>query len=162
TCLDYHHETQPMPNPLSWYFHHLPWRLHRIEVLGNHVAQLAAPLLLFGPQPVAGIGAAIMLATQLWLLLSGNFSWLNALTIALFLALCEGDWLHHVIPFAAPPLHAPNVVFAAAVIAATALVAALSWWPVRNMLSRGQHMNASFNALHLVNTYGAFGSVTKV
>ena len=22
TCLYYHHETQPMPNPLSWYFHH--------------------------------------------------------------------------------------------------------------------------------------------
>src|SRR3982074_3535321 len=21
-CLYYHHETQPMPNPLSWYFHH--------------------------------------------------------------------------------------------------------------------------------------------
>src|SRR5213080_3803577 len=37
TCLYYHHETQPMPNPLSWYFHHLPKRLHR------H-AGVAAPL----------------------------------------------------------------------------------------------------------------------
>src|SRR5258708_14313091 len=33
TCLDHHHQTQPMPNPLSWYFHHLPKRLHRIEGL---------------------------------------------------------------------------------------------------------------------------------
>ena len=24
TCLYYHHETQPMPGPLSWYFHQLP------------------------------------------------------------------------------------------------------------------------------------------
>ena len=24
TCLDYYFETQPMPNPLSWYFHQLP------------------------------------------------------------------------------------------------------------------------------------------
>ncbi len=24
TCLDFHHETQPMPGPLSWFFHHLP------------------------------------------------------------------------------------------------------------------------------------------
>ncbi|CAM5382060.1 hypothetical protein SANTM175S_00335 [Streptomyces antimycoticus] len=23
TCLYYHHETQPMPGPLSWFFHHL-------------------------------------------------------------------------------------------------------------------------------------------
>src|SRR5512135_26893 len=29
TCLDYHHETQPMPGPLSWFFHHLPDPLHR-------------------------------------------------------------------------------------------------------------------------------------
>ncbi len=35
TCLYYHHETQPMPNPLSWFFHHLPKPLHRVEVLGN-------------------------------------------------------------------------------------------------------------------------------
>ena len=43
TCLYYHHETQPMPNPLSWYFHHLPQPLHRVEVAGNHVAQLVVP-----------------------------------------------------------------------------------------------------------------------
>src|SRR5207302_1624340 len=30
------------------------------------------------------------------------------------------------------------------------------------MLSRRQLMNASFTTLHLVNTYGAFGSVTRV
>ncbi|MDT0382859.1 lipase maturation factor family protein, partial [Streptomyces sp. DSM 42041] len=29
TCLYYHHETQPMPGPLSWFFHHLPKPLHR-------------------------------------------------------------------------------------------------------------------------------------
>ena len=29
TCMDYHHETQPMPNPLSWYFHRLPRRAPR-------------------------------------------------------------------------------------------------------------------------------------
>jgi hypothetical protein len=48
------------------------------------------------------------------------------------------------------------------VVAVTALIAVLSWWPVRNLLSRRQYMNASFNSLHLVNTYGAFGSVTRV
>src|SRR6202022_986104 len=64
TCLHYHHETQPMPNPLSWYFHRLPRRLHRVEVLGNHFAQLVAPFGLFAPQPVAEIAAAIMILTQ--------------------------------------------------------------------------------------------------
>src|SRR5690606_37513617 len=36
TCLHYHHETQPMPNPLSWFFHHLPGPVHRVEVAANH------------------------------------------------------------------------------------------------------------------------------
>src|SRR5204863_2709421 len=36
TCLYYHHETQPMPNPLSWYFHRAPRAIHRLEDLGNH------------------------------------------------------------------------------------------------------------------------------
>ena len=30
-----------------------------------------------------------------------------------------------------------------------------------NMLSSRQMMNASFDPLHLVNTYGAFGSITR-
>ncbi len=37
-------------------------------------------------------------------------------------------------------------------------VAALSLYPVRNMLSPGQEMNASFEPLHLVNTYGALAA----
>ncbi len=44
----------------------------------------------------------------------------------------------------------------------TALVLGLSYRPARNLFSRDQVMNASFEPLHLVNTYGAFGSVTKV
>ncbi len=56
TCLYYHHETQPMPGPLSWFFHHLPKPLHRIEVAGNHFAQLVVPFGLFAPQPIASVG----------------------------------------------------------------------------------------------------------
>src|SRR5207249_11735334 len=43
----------------------------------------------------------------------------------------------------------------------TAIVLALSWRPARNLFSRRQLMNASFEPLHLVNTYGAFGAVTR-
>jgi hypothetical protein len=162
TCLYYHHETQPMPNPLSWYFHHMPKPLHRVEVAGNHFAQLAAPFLLFTPQPFADVGALIMVVTQLWLVLSGNFSWLNALTIALGVSVFDNAWLSRAIPVAVPHALTPYPLwFVVVVCAVSVLVLALSWWPVRNMLSRGQYMNASFNPLHLVNTYGAFGSVTR-
>ncbi len=40
-------------------------------------------------------------------------------------------------------------------------MAVLSVPPVINMLWPGQVMNTSFNPLQIVNTYGAFGSVTQ-
>lgn len=162
TCLEYHHETQPMPGPLSWLFHHLPRWSHQVEVAANHVTQLVLPCLLFTPQPVAGGAAGAMIVTQCWLVASGNFSWLNFLTIAVALSALDGAWLHQLIPLTVPDLTPPSTAFLATTVALTALVAILSWWPVRNMASRRQKMNAPFNPLHLVNTYGAFGSVTRV
>jgi hypothetical protein len=161
TCLYYHHETQPMPNPLSWYFHHLPKPLHRVEVLANHVAQLVVPFGLFAPQPVAGAAGLAILVTQGWLVLSGNFSWLNVLTMTLALSAFDDHQLGRVIPLRPGLLQPAPTWFVAAVLGLTALVAVLSYWPVRNLLSRRQLMNYSFNRFHLVNTYGAFGSITR-
>jgi len=161
TCLYYHHETQPMPNPLSWYFHHLPKPLHKIEVAANHVAQLAVPFALFMPQPVAGIGAAVILATQSWLVLSGNFSWLNAVTIALAIPALGDSLLRHVVHLSSPHLAGPPGWYEVVVLGLFVAVVVMSWWPARNLFSRRQLMNFSFNRLHLVNTYGAFGGITR-
>uniref|UniRef100_UPI001CED7E99 lipase maturation factor family protein n=1 Tax=Streptomyces sp. HPF1205 TaxID=2873262 RepID=UPI001CED7E99 len=90
TCLYHHHETQPMPGPLSWFFHHLPKPAHRVETAANHVAQLVAPLALFVPGPAAGVAAAFMVLTQLWLVASGNFAWLNWLTVVPALSVVGG------------------------------------------------------------------------
>ena len=163
SCLDYHHETQPLPGPLSWFFHHLPRPLHRAEVLANHAAQLVVPFGLFAPQPVAGIAALVIVVTQAWLLASGNFSWLNLITIVLAAAALDGGFLGAVLPGSgAATLAAPAGWQQAAVLAVALLVAVLSVRPARNLLGRGQLMNASFDPLRLVNTYGAFGAITRV
>ncbi|WP_190132888.1 lipase maturation factor family protein [Streptomyces mashuensis] len=162
TCLHYHHETQPMPGPLSWFFHHLPGPLHRVEVAANHVAQLVVPLALFTPQPVAGVAAAVIICTQLWLVASGNFSWLNWVTILVAFSAVDGSALADLLGLPAHSLApAPPSWFVALVLAATALVVALSYWPALNLISPQQRMNMSFNPYHLVNTYGAFGSVNR-
>ncbi len=161
TCLYYHHETQPMPNPLSWRFHHLAKPLHRIEVAANHFAQLVVPWGLFLPQPVAGVAALIIVVTQAWLVTSGNFAWLNFLTIALAVSVLGDGLLHHVVHVSPPVLHEPSAPFAVLVVCLTVVVVVLSRQPAANLVSRRQAMNRSFNAWHLVNTYGAFGSVTR-
>ncbi|GAA4767724.1 lipase maturation factor family protein [Actinomycetospora chibensis] len=159
TCLDYHHETQPLPGPTSRFFHHLPRPLHRAEVLANHVTQLVVPFLLFLPQPVASIAALVVVVTQGWLVSSGNFAWLNLLTITLAFAAIDDARLGWLVSLPEPgPL---PTWFAVVVIAVTVLMLALSVWPVLNMASGRQLMNAGITPVHLGNSYGAFGSVTR-
>ena len=162
TCLYYHHETQPMPGPLSWFFHHLPKPLHRVEVLGNHFAQLVVPFGLFAPQPVASIAGAIVVITQLWLVISGNFAWLNWLTILLGCSVIDASSAAAVLPIPKQPaLAVIPPWYAGLVIVFTVLTVMLTYYPVRNMVSRRQRMNMSFNAFHLINTYGAFGTIGR-
>lgn len=161
TCLDHHYETQPMPNPLSSFAHHLPDRFHRLEVIGNHVVELAVPFLYFAPQPFATIGGVATILFQGWLMLTGNFSWLNALTIVLASATFSDELLGVVVPVAAPVAASPPLALLVLALFVTVLVLALSIEPALNMLSPAQVMNTSFDPLHLVNTYGAFGSITK-
>jgi hypothetical protein len=163
SCLDYHHETQPLPGPLSWFFHHLPRPLHRAEVLANHATQLVVPFGLFAPQPVARVAALVIVVTQAWLLVSGNFSWLNLITIVLACAALDDTLLRAVLPVGPPAILAdPARWQQAAVVGLFALVAALSIRPAGNLVARRQLMNASFDPLRLVNTYGAFGAITRV
>ncbi len=170
TALDYHHETQPMPGPLSWHAHHLPRWWHRVEVVGNHVTQLGVPWLLWLPQPMPSIAGVVVVLTQGWLVVTGNFAWLNWAALVLGAAMISDDvwafllgWLPFA-PDAGTPAAAGTglpVAYVAVVTAVVAVLAVLSVQPALNLASRHQRMNASFDPLRLVNAYGAFGTVTR-
>jgi hypothetical protein len=172
TALFYHHETQPMPGPFSRQAHLLPKWFHRLEVVGNHFAQLVVPFLLFAPQPVRTVAAAVIIGTQLWLVVTGNFAWLNWITIVLAFS-AVGDsvvlWLLPFLPADALGIPADAVGsdvanpwwWIAIVLVVTALILWLSRNPLMNLFSKRQLMNASFDRWQLVNAYGAFGSVTR-
>jgi hypothetical protein len=175
TALYYHHETQPMPGPLSRQAHLLPKAWHRLEVLGNHFAQLVVPFFLFAPQPLASTAAGIIIFTQLWLVASGNFAWLNWMAILLAFAAISDQVAHAVVPAIPLDWHAASagavagapagsqapVAWLVVVLFATVLHVVLSYRPIQNLFSHYQLMNASFNRWQLVNTYGAFGTVTR-
>src|ERR1043166_135967 len=74
SCLDYHYETQPMPNPLSWYFHWMPTWTHHGGVVFNHFVELVVPFAYFLPQPIATIAGVLTILFQLLLILGGNLS----------------------------------------------------------------------------------------
>ncbi len=162
TCMVYHYETQPMPGPLSWSFHHLPVSLHKGEVLFNHLVELVIPFLYFAPQPFAAIAGLLTIVFQGTLILSGNLSFLNWLTVVLAVSCFSDPFLLPLLPALKPAtLAARAFPFEVTLALLALLVAVLSVNPIRNMVSSRQAMNRTFDPLHLVNTYGAFGSVTK-
>lgn len=167
TCMMFHYETQPLPNPLSWYMHHFPAVVHSAEVLFNHFVELVVPWFLFVRRlcPIAGL---FLVAFQILLISSGNLSWLNWLTLTLCVACFDDRWMRFFVPrrmapSLSPPPRGGDGLGARAVVlgALVLLVAYLSIGPVMNMLSPRQVMNTSFDRLHLVNTYGAFGSIGR-
>lgn len=161
TCLFYHYETQPLPNPLSWYLHHSPPWAHKAGVLFTHFAQLLVPWFYFAPAPLCYLAGGLTILFQITLILSGNLSWLNYITIVLCIPCFDDRLLARVIhvPHSTPAnMSLPHAIAAGAL---SVIVLALSWRPARNLFSRRQLMNASFEPLHLVNTYGAFGAVTR-
>lgn len=160
TCLEVHYQTQPMPNPLSWYFHHMPRLFHRFCVLFTHFVELVVPWGYFLPQPISGICGLLTLYFQLMLILSGNLSWLNWITAVLCIFCFSNAWLSWIAPLHWSYSPIP-VVWEGIVWMYAAAVICLSIRPVMNLLSSQQAMNTSYEPLHLVNTYGAFGAVTK-
>jgi lipase maturation factor len=130
-------------------------------VLFNHLVEVAAPFFYFLPQPASAIAGILVVLFQGALLVSGNFSWLSMLTLILAFSTFDDALLGRFLPFHSPPL-APQAQFNQGVIWGVALlVALLSVKPVRNLFSRNQIMNTNYNPYHLVNTYGAFGSITR-
>ena len=80
-----------------------------------------------------------------WLVVSGNFSWLNATTMILAASAFGDDTLERVLPVD-PRAGAPDPAtwFTITTLVLVVVVAWLSVPVVRNLLSRRQRMNASF------------------
>lgn len=179
TCMDYHYETQPVPNPMSYYMHRSPWWFHRFETLSNHLIELIFPLFTFLGRRMCAFNGAIQILFQVVLIVSGNLSFLNWLTIVPSLACFDDASLGFLFNSGGGAKKAvleiqnedaagrtPKPTKGMTIrwmvnISLGVLIGYLSIPVVMNLYSSKQVMNTSFDPLRIVNTYGAFGSITK-
>jgi hypothetical protein len=132
-----------------------PW-FHTGGVLVNHFVELIVPFFILGPRPLRRAAGCIFIAFQITLIISGNLSFLNWLTMVPAIACFDDEFLRAKRSAPAASKTHRWVANGYAVI-----VGFLSIAPTMNLLSNRQAMNASFDPLHLVNTYGAFGTVSR-
>eukprot|EP00804_Cyclotella_cryptica_P017944 CCRYP_001300-RA/>CCRYP_001300-RA protein AED:0.02 eAED:0.02 QI:0/1/0.5/1/1/1/2/260/680 len=178
TCLYYHFETQPIPSPLSLVFHFLPKLVLRRAVDLDYFVQLYSVWMVLLPGLhwlliyLRRLGGFIQAGFMINIILSGNFAFLNHLTIIPALAALDDDcfpgWMKKFTNQRSGISESKytNTGFVRKFVdfSLLALIGLLSVPVVSNFLQSGgkhQLMNASFNSFKLVNSYGAFGSVGK-
>ncbi len=166
--MNYFYQTQPVPNPISYFLHKTPEAFHKFEVLANHLIELVAPFLIVMPLRKASIfGGLIQIKFQVVLIIAGNLAFLNWLTILPALA-CIDDRFYaclfskKVNILKQQTFKIYNVLRRSIDMFLLCLVVYLSYPVLMNLISPTQAMNTSFEPFRIVNTYGAFGSVTKI
>ena len=83
TATAYHYQSQPIPNKIAWYVHKFPMWFHQLSTGFMFVIELVIPFAIFGNDfmRLCAFFAFIGLQVAIWA--TGNFSYLNHLTVVL-------------------------------------------------------------------------------
>ena len=89
SALSFHYETQPLPSPVAYYAHHLPMGFHKLCVGGVFFIELVVPFFVFMPRRFRIFACYAFVILQSGIILAGNYTFFNLLTILLCLFLLE-------------------------------------------------------------------------
>src|SRR4029078_5569363 len=144
-------------------FHFLPHTALKIGVWFNWLTEVAAPFFVFWPRFGRHVAGSIIVLFQVNLILSGNLSFLNWLSIIPALACFDDGFWAKLLPkrlVRKADVARENADYSkpmqTTAWAVTVVVGLLSIQPAANLFSSRQVMNGSFDPFELVNTYGAF------
>jgi lipase maturation factor 1 len=98
TALTYHYETQPLPNAIAWHAHQLPLWFQKGSCVAMFAIELGVPFLIFTPRRVRMAGGIALAMLQVMVLLTGNYTFFNWLTLALCLLLFDDFVLARLLP----------------------------------------------------------------
>lgn len=98
TALTFHYQTQPLPPWTAWYANELPLWFQKLSCVGMFAIELGAPFLIFAPRRLRFLGAAALAGLQCLILITGNYTFFNWLTLALCLLLLDDFLLQKLVP----------------------------------------------------------------
>ena len=178
SALQYHYETQPLPNWISWHLHNtLDWFAVASVAFMFVIEIVISFVILFPPtfRKTRIIGCFFLCLLQIVIALSGNYGFFNLLTLVLYLSLLDDHTLAKVLPRSISTIpgthHAenhrvlrPSGYVLGATISLLALLSGLSF--VREIV-RPTPMPAWTNTvmewiapIRSINSYGLFRTMT--
>jgi len=180
TALTIHYETQPLSNWIAWHAHQLPLWAQKSSCALMFAIELGAPFLIFMPRRLRMGGAAALALLQVLILLTGNYTFFNWLTLALCLLLLDDFALTKLLPrkltmfYAQPPTPAPmhpggwqrwrRVAIAPLAVAIVSISVVQLLDPFRQAPSWMSPVNTVYQWLspfRSINSYGLFRVMTR-
>jgi lipase maturation factor 1 len=173
TALDFHYWTQPLPTPLAWFASQMPLWTKQLSTLIMFFIELVVPFTFFMPRRIRFIGAWLTIFLQLTIILTGNYTFFNWLTIALCILLFDDDALRRWFPghFRDILQARASAIKRAAAVVLAALLVFLGGIQVarlldqrinpRNLPTPLAELTRRTSAFHLSNGYGLFAVMTK-
>jgi hypothetical protein len=93
TAMDFHYETQPLPNRVAYYMHYFHRPFSKLSTWGVFFLEIMVPFLFFLPAELRLIGVVLSVILQILIMVTGNYAFFNTLTIALLVPLIDERYL---------------------------------------------------------------------
>jgi lipase maturation factor 1 len=162
TALCYHYQTQPIPNTTAWYAHKLPLWFQKVSCLAMLVIEIPLAFGVFGSPEMRLVVFFCFFGLQLFIWLTGNFSYLNYMTAVLSVLLISDHVLSPImgpVEVVAPPAIWVNVLISSAAIALITLQIMRLWHHFFPNAVFERVLNKVYN-YYIANRYGIFAVMT--
>jgi len=174
TALSVHYETQPLPTWISWYAHQLPLWVQKFSCFVMFGVELVVPFLIFLPRRPRQLAAILFALLQVLIMLTGNYTFFNLLTLALCLLLLDDFLIVRFLPKRIRPRYEQHsieilgrwqrraiAVVAVVVISVTLLLLVATFGVRSGLLAPVEAVHHWLSPFRSLNSYGLFAVMTK-
>jgi len=159
----FHYETQPLPNTIAWYAHKLPMSFQKLSTFVMFVIEIAVPFFMFFGETARVWVFGAFFALQFFIWLTGNFSYLNYLTVGFITILLSNSTLAAIGIQPPAKVQYTSLGLEGLVTIAGIVLLALQCMRLWHHFQPHRLFSKIFSKLvpyHLVNTYTLFASMT--
>lgn len=164
TAIAVHYETQPIPNTTAWYAYKWPLWFHQFSVLTMFIIELIIPFAIWDGEMLRAIAFFCFFGLQYFIWLTGNFSYLNYLTVVLSTILLSNSFLSWTgismpVPEESPsPLLTLLLSITGGLLFGLQVIRFITHFFPYNWMRQVLNFVAPF---HLANRYGIFAVMTR-
>lgn len=163
SAMEYHYETQPIPNKMAYHFHHQPKAFAHFSTVAVFLFEIVLPFFIFTTPEIRFFTFIIMVLLQLLIMLTGNFAFFNLLTLALCFSLVDDSYVPWAKEYLAPSITTPDLATSFFVSITAMIMIVLNFFQLVELFRPLPFIDRILRVISpffLVNRYGLFSYMT--